>query len=205
MRLNIASFEAVVLAWQVAYSGTMHRILCNNINRMEHKQPHTNCVSIIQSSGTGKSRMVHEQALLVFTIPFNLQDSKESRDGRCIDMWALVRRANQFISGYAYPPPDVGVRSHLLQAGGAGNSNASTSAYYLQFLASIFQVAATEVLACGKHETYAALATAWRAHLSEPEGEREKLHSTAIEIHQKLMVSFCPPVVGLTNLKPSSG
>ena len=39
---------------------------------MSHDSPYTNSVVIIQSSDTRKSWMVHEQANLIFTIPFNL-------------------------------------------------------------------------------------------------------------------------------------
>lgn len=50
-----------------------------NINRIPrtHKA-YSNQIAIVQSSGTGKSRMVHEQANLVFTIPFNLRESGDS-------------------------------------------------------------------------------------------------------------------------------
>ena len=40
---------------------------------MHHDSAYANSVAIIQSSGTGKSWMVHEQANLVFMIPFNLR------------------------------------------------------------------------------------------------------------------------------------
>lgn len=46
---------------------------------MARAKPYSNSVVILQSSGTGKSRMVHEQADLVFTIPFNLRVSSETR------------------------------------------------------------------------------------------------------------------------------
>lgn len=36
-----------------------------------------NTVMIVQSSGTGKSRMVDEAARLVFTLPFNLRSDKD--------------------------------------------------------------------------------------------------------------------------------
>jgi hypothetical protein len=43
------------------------------------EKPYSNQIAIVQSSGTGKSRMVHEQASLVFTIPFNLRESDANR------------------------------------------------------------------------------------------------------------------------------
>ena len=45
--------------------------MLTNINAMSRE---TTAVELIQSSGTGKSRMVDEQANLVFTIPFNVRD-----------------------------------------------------------------------------------------------------------------------------------
>jgi hypothetical protein len=51
-----------------------------NINRIPRTQKaYSNQIAIVQSSGTGKSRMVHEQANLVFTIPFNLRESGDSK------------------------------------------------------------------------------------------------------------------------------
>lgn len=42
------------------------------------ENPYGNQVAVIQSSGTGKSRMVDELAKLVFTIPFNLGLDQEA-------------------------------------------------------------------------------------------------------------------------------
>lgn len=44
--------------------------------REEH---YSNSAAVIQSSGAGKSRMVDEQAELVFTIPLNLRADEESK------------------------------------------------------------------------------------------------------------------------------
>jgi len=46
--------------------------LLNNINCVVHDRPYSNSVTILQTSGTGKSCMVHELSDLVFTLPFNL-------------------------------------------------------------------------------------------------------------------------------------
>jgi ABC-type Fe3+/spermidine/putrescine transport system ATPase subunit len=47
-------------------------------NDMHH---YMNQVSIIQSSGSGKSRLVDQVAQRIFTIPINLRDPKESESG----------------------------------------------------------------------------------------------------------------------------
>jgi len=45
----------------------------------EAKQlPYGNMMTIIQSSGTGKSRMVDQLARIVFTLPFNIRDPSDS-------------------------------------------------------------------------------------------------------------------------------
>ena len=49
-----------------------------NINEIGYANPYSNTVAMIQSSGTGKSRTVHEMANLVFTLPFNIRFPKES-------------------------------------------------------------------------------------------------------------------------------
>ncbi|KAF8549291.1 hypothetical protein OG21DRAFT_1556430 [Imleria badia] len=61
-------------AWQTPYVGDFHRRLLTGIHeRMQVNTPFRIC-EVIQSSGTGKSRVAHELASLVFTIPINLQD-----------------------------------------------------------------------------------------------------------------------------------
>lgn len=64
---------AVIVAWNVQYMGTRHELLLKNIYTMNSNPAYRNQVAIIQSSGTGKSRMVHEMSKLVFTIPLNLR------------------------------------------------------------------------------------------------------------------------------------
>jgi hypothetical protein len=61
--------------------------LWSSLTRIERRGPYSNAVSIIQSSGTGKSRMVDELSRSVFTIPFNIRSSDENRgiSLRCCD------------------------------------------------------------------------------------------------------------------------
>ncbi|KAF9509680.1 hypothetical protein BS47DRAFT_1365066 [Hydnum rufescens UP504] len=69
--------HAMSEAWSPEYVGSCHSLLKNTIDDMMaiHYENTLDCgnTSIIQSSGTGKSRTVHEMANLVFTIPFNLR------------------------------------------------------------------------------------------------------------------------------------
>ena len=69
----------VSTAWNKTYIGDHHQTLLDNINRMSRQDPYSNSVAILQSSGTGKSRMVHEQSDLVFTLPFNLRSNEETK------------------------------------------------------------------------------------------------------------------------------
>src|SRR6266446_4528412 len=73
-------FEALESAWRDSYLGNNHRLLFANINAIPRTQKsYSNQIAIVQSSGTGKSRMVHEQANLVFTIPFNLRERGDNQ------------------------------------------------------------------------------------------------------------------------------
>jgi hypothetical protein len=75
--------EALESAWCSSYSGNNHQLLFDNINAIPRtEKPYSNQIAIVQSSGTGKSRMVHEQANLVFTIPFNLRERGDNQ-GPC--------------------------------------------------------------------------------------------------------------------------
>ncbi|KAH7906534.1 hypothetical protein BJ138DRAFT_621877 [Hygrophoropsis aurantiaca] len=71
---------AVLHAWTAPYSGDHHHSLLRTINAMPRTAHFSNFVTIFQSSSSGKSRMVWEQANLVFTIPFNLRFSGENKD-----------------------------------------------------------------------------------------------------------------------------
>ena len=77
--LRLSTISAVSNAWNGQYIGNSHRLLLNNINHMLRDMPYSNTVTILQSSGTGKSPMVHEQSDLVFTLPFNLRPHIEGK------------------------------------------------------------------------------------------------------------------------------
>lgn len=64
-------------AFQVPYVGNIHDILYRNICAMTRTSIYSTTVPIVQSSGTGKSRMVDELAKKVFTIPFCLRPDEE--------------------------------------------------------------------------------------------------------------------------------
>jgi hypothetical protein len=80
---------ALVKAWEGTYVGSAHELLLANINKylntdfkgLSSRKAYWNQVAIVQSSGTGKSRMVHELSKLVFTIPLNLRAAIKTSKG----------------------------------------------------------------------------------------------------------------------------
>src|ERR1700690_3982849 len=79
--------SAISNAWNEQYAGDSHHLLLKNVNRMSRSKPYSNSVPILQSSGSGKSRMVHEQSDLVFTLPFNLRAQSDSKGNS--GFWSL--------------------------------------------------------------------------------------------------------------------
>lgn len=73
--------KAIERAWNIDYLGSAHELLFENIKMMFSEKPenYKHEVSIIQSSGSGKSRMVHELSTLAFTIPLNVRPKEESK------------------------------------------------------------------------------------------------------------------------------
>lgn len=76
--------SAVFDAWNIPYVSDCHKILVDVITKIKSGKENdgpadfNNTVMIVQSSGTGKSRMVDEAARLVFTLPFNLRSEADS-------------------------------------------------------------------------------------------------------------------------------
>ncbi|KAF9518250.1 hypothetical protein BS47DRAFT_1482756 [Hydnum rufescens UP504] len=130
-----------------------------NINRMKRDQPYSNSVAILQSSGTGKSRMVHEQSDLVFTLPFNLRPDSETKD-------------------IAHPPPDTEIRDYLDWHG--PNLEAFRTRYF-RLLEHLFQAVSNELARHykTKEPNYAALARSWRKHM-ETGQNRARIYGGAV-------------------------
>ncbi|PCH39945.1 hypothetical protein WOLCODRAFT_136576 [Wolfiporia cocos MD-104 SS10] len=106
--LKVDQGKAITKAWTHTYCGDSHAMLLKDIRKMNNdrkSKPHgedididiyANCLPIIQSSGTGKSRMVKELAGLIFTIPFCIRQEGNENDQ------------------IPYPPADQNVVSFLL-------------------------------------------------------------------------------------------
>ncbi|KIL67470.1 hypothetical protein M378DRAFT_9260 [Amanita muscaria Koide BX008] len=155
-RFNTFPDRAIYTAWKEQYRGNYHEILYNSLNRMRHS---SNTVSIIQSSGSGKSRMVDNLAHLVFTIPFNIRPTEDS----------------QYL---AFPPPDAQILALLDERG----STDKLHAYYLRFLRHVFEEICIILpgLFCKPVSSYATLATSWRCYL-ESDGNRQSLYDSVVQ------------------------
>ena len=89
---------AIIDGWHAPFIGTSHKALAYNLQDMYHTsikptkefvdRRHMSHTSIIQSSGSGKSRLVDEIAKDIFTIPFNV---REARDAACELSASLMR------------------------------------------------------------------------------------------------------------------
>ncbi|KZS99725.1 uncharacterized protein LAESUDRAFT_732934 [Laetiporus sulphureus 93-53] len=150
-----AQEKATVSAWSRTFYGTAHQLLYKNIKSMSSSrrkdQLYSNYVSIVQSSGTGKSRTVDEMARLVFTFPFNLRAEGNS--------------------GYAYPAADCLVRDFLLEEGSRKKPDSIVAAYLI-FFRFLFERTAERLhtlgnSAGGQTAIPHQLAEEWRAHLAE--------------------------------------
>ena len=78
---NILNFIWVAFeqAWNAPYESDHHEFLFDTVKeiRSDPLAEYSNSASVIQSSGSGKSRMVDEMASLIFTLPFNLRAARD--------------------------------------------------------------------------------------------------------------------------------
>jgi hypothetical protein len=149
--------------------------MLNNICGLNRTEYYGNQISIIQSSGYGKSRMVHEQAKLVFTIPFNL---RPARDDAGVQFPSPIRpKRPKFALDLAFPPADCDIRNclthaHVLDLNGVTKR-------YLKFFASLFKGTRDELR---RHETKisdsCALADWWSTNVN---AIRKSLYSHVAE------------------------
>ncbi|KAI6011427.1 hypothetical protein EDC04DRAFT_3145769 [Pisolithus marmoratus] len=145
--------SAATVAWTAEYQGNYHEVMLKNINSMDRGRVHASSATIIQSSGTGKSRMAHELATLVFTIPFNLRNPEER-------------------NGSAYPPEDTMVWKYLCDVSNVESARHGEAGVAL-FFARVFSQVAKEIPKVFKvSHTESKLSPAdfarrWREHLSQ--------------------------------------
>ncbi|KAJ8462310.1 hypothetical protein ONZ51_g10986 [Trametes cubensis] len=86
--------QAAEKAWDTPFVGEYHKHIYDCIMHAKSDKPYHNILPIVQSSGAGKSRLAHEVASLIFTLPLN-----------------VPRRLRQKSS--VYPEPDQKVVEYL--------------------------------------------------------------------------------------------
>ncbi|KAF8987022.1 hypothetical protein BDQ17DRAFT_1490436 [Cyathus striatus] len=152
--------------WERPYCGDRHLLLLRTIKDMcreNAKSPNSSCrnsVPIIQSSGTGKSRMIDEMASLVFTLPFNLRNPEEFKP-------------------LAYPPPDDAVSKYMLEE----ECYETARSRVFVFLKHLFVETLNELRthkAEGPPKTTEELASWWKIHLLKTEPETGKTRRTIL-------------------------
>ena len=112
-------------AWDANYQGgaaeLLERIVISATTEPELANAHyTNQISIIQSSGTGKSRTVDELAKKLFTFPFNLRQT-ERNTSELVRRQLFMHLTNN-ISGRLIPSSRP-LRTRILSKGGTWNNH----------------------------------------------------------------------------------
>ncbi|EIM80252.1 uncharacterized protein STEHIDRAFT_172882 [Stereum hirsutum FP-91666 SS1] len=134
--------------WTAPYQGDSHKQLYETICGMPKSTAAcSHMLRVIQSHGSGKSRMVDEMAELVFTIPVNLQNDRYDEIGP------------------HYPPPDKSIRDVLLQT---FEEPTRQQIRYHTFFGSLFAATKSEIdrIVAEKPEmTYTELTHRWRMYL----------------------------------------
>ncbi|GJE94111.1 hypothetical protein PsYK624_102790 [Phanerochaete sordida] len=164
--------QPTVDSWKEPYVGRYDEILYDTILSMKEEAngaSFKNILPIIQSSGTGKSRLAHELAKLVVTIPVNIRSGKDRT---------------------AYPAPDIIAHSYFTTHFG---DSRTLRARYLSFLIAAFLIAAEFIdeLSPGKlFVDEQELAKEWREQLdADDRRTRDEFYDTVIEMARSLVAS----------------
>ena len=119
--------------------------------------------------------MVHEQARLVFSIPFNLREGVDN-DGSC-SCFRFFSHCSCTITGLAFPHPDNAVRDYLAKTAFSPNQHILKS-NYLKFLTSLFTLVMGELNNSEEaHKTTEDLAKWWSSRLA---GGRKELYDAVV-------------------------
>ncbi|KAI1792023.1 hypothetical protein LXA43DRAFT_1008973 [Ganoderma leucocontextum] len=155
----------VFTAWSAPFIGTAHEALANNIRNMYQTRHidrrYGSHASIIQSSGSGKSRLVHEVADKMFTIPFNIRGPRDAASG-------------------PWPPADDEIRRLLVQGPIIYKDESSLYAHYLCFFAALFEETRKTVEQCFSQTPRAELASIWRGYLAN-KNNRAALYAKVVD------------------------
>ncbi|QRV92090.1 Serine/threonine-protein kinase [Ceratobasidium sp. AG-Ba] len=137
-----------------------HKVFIETLNRYRvsyptdlASRPYNWSISVVQSSGTGKSRMAQEAANTVFTIPMNLRT----------DLGPGYKKT--------FPPPDPVIRKYFEDI--KRYSNERQKADYALLLQALFDTAAQLVQKFWPDTKGSELARKWASYLNEGQTERE--------------------------------
>ncbi|KAI0661495.1 hypothetical protein C8Q70DRAFT_1104312 [Cubamyces menziesii] len=165
--------QASRTAWGTPFVGEYHQYLYKWIMDVKAGKtssrssgPYRNILPIIQSSGTGKSRLAHEVASLIFTLPLNFHGRLENKSS-------------------VYPEPDGSVAEYLT----ATSDRKLAKARHRWFLRRLVETAVEYLQAMAPDKTYKSfseLACAWRAYLSE---SGEATESRRAEMNKKCVAN----------------
>ncbi|CAL1698542.1 unnamed protein product [Somion occarium] len=146
--------QAIRQAWTTQYEGNCATtLLCSMtvMNQNRGTRMYGNMLPIVQSSGMGKSRAVHEVAGSIFTLPLNVRD-----DSRAM---------------FAFPRADEEVRKFLLSLGVLDASYSGVHRDMRVFLLHLFDVTRQVINAApfvnGHYARLSDLALAWRDYLAQ--------------------------------------
>ncbi|KDQ06114.1 hypothetical protein BOTBODRAFT_181892 [Botryobasidium botryosum FD-172 SS1] len=124
------SMGATEKAWKYPFQGSAHKALLKRLRHLEKTwskelNHYAKFVPLIQSSGTGKSRLLDEMAKEAYVIPLNIRDSREK----------------------GYPLADPGVLNFLTTADNASECEAKI----WTFLRCLLDQAANVAIGLGEH------------------------------------------------------
>lgn len=190
-RPSLTPFRAAIVeGWNSRFIGTAHVALAMNIRKIyddsindprNHK--YTTHVSIIQSSGSGKSRLVDKVAETIFTIPFNIREARDA-DSELSRTSLMTCIPSHRESGGAWPPADNEIRDLLVSWTGV-RGETSLYARYLYFFTAVFEEIRKEV---EQYIPQPTSASAWRTHLAE--NGLEKRHDLYTRVVKSNWVSL---------------
>ncbi|CAE6434770.1 unnamed protein product [Rhizoctonia solani] len=148
------SNSTIQTAFQRGYRGNTAKLFIRTLNKereMRHKKtaaqaPYNWTISVVQSSGMGKSRMVEEAGNSVFTIPFNLREDMEEGKN-------------------PYPPSDANMRQFFIDR--QGKTDLQQQIKYAVFLGILFTRVSQLVKEKFRGLAKEKLARAWADYLGE--------------------------------------
>ncbi|GAB1527882.1 hypothetical protein RhiTH_011070 [Rhizoctonia solani] len=170
-------------AFEDLYVGNTAKLFIDTLNQERHlstgyaaaTKPYNWSISVVQSSGMGKSRMVEEAAKMVFTIPINIREKLP--EGRI-----------------TYPPPDKNIREFFLKRQSLSDKQQKVDyMIFFKFLfAKIHQVVQGRFLGA----TGSDLALAWVEYLNRGQNivevgiGRKRLYDSVIEDTEQASSNF---------------